>query len=162
MNRITLYHGSNQMFEKVDLSYSRDRRDFGKGFYTTTLREQAEHWAKGMHTRLGGDGAFIYTFSFDLTDDICIKTFHDLNIEWIELIKESRIYGGLRHKYDVVIGPVADDNTFQTITMYLEGNYTANQAIERLRFFRPNNQLSIHTERALSKLKLVRRNDLGE
>jgi hypothetical protein len=103
MKRFTIYHGSNQVFEKVDLSRSRDRRDFGKGFYTTTLREQAEHWAKGMHMRLGGDGAFIYTFSFDLTEDIYTKTFHDLDIEWIELIKESRIYGGLRHKYDVVI-----------------------------------------------------------
>jgi len=28
-----LYHGSNQSFSDVDLSKSKDKRDFGKGFY---------------------------------------------------------------------------------------------------------------------------------
>ncbi|MDR2179004.1 MAG: DUF3990 domain-containing protein [Synergistaceae bacterium] len=36
-----LYHGSNQNFEYVDLTKSRDKRDYGRGFYMTTLREQA-------------------------------------------------------------------------------------------------------------------------
>ena len=31
-----------------------------------------------------------------------------------DLIKENRSKGGLQHKYDVVIGPVADDNTMET------------------------------------------------
>ena len=38
--RLTLYHGSNYSFDTVDLSKSKDKRDFGRGFYTTTLREQ--------------------------------------------------------------------------------------------------------------------------
>jgi hypothetical protein len=46
MKQLTLYHGSNYLFDVIDLSKSRDRRDFGKGFYTTTLREQAASWAK--------------------------------------------------------------------------------------------------------------------
>ena len=29
-----LYHGSNQEFDNVDLKKSKDKRDFGKGFYT--------------------------------------------------------------------------------------------------------------------------------
>lgn len=37
-----LYHGSNLHFEKIDLSKSKDKRDFGRGFYTTAIREQAE------------------------------------------------------------------------------------------------------------------------
>ena len=36
-----LYHGSNQDFSDVDLSKSKDKRDFGRGFYTTIIREQA-------------------------------------------------------------------------------------------------------------------------
>jgi hypothetical protein len=32
-----LYHGSNCLFEKIDLSKSKDKRDFGKGFYTTEM-----------------------------------------------------------------------------------------------------------------------------
>jgi len=162
MSNLILYHGSNQLFERVDLSKSRDKRDFGRGFYTTTLKEQAVHWARSMHMRLGGEGAYLYTFSFDLSDDLYRKTFPDLSVAWLELIKESRTHGGLRHDYDIVIGPVANDNTFRTITLYLEGDYSAEQAIEQLKFYKPNDQLSIHTERALSKLERIGRDDVGE
>ena len=41
-----LYHGSIIEVRKPSLRYGRERTDFGKGFYTTTLPEQAEHWAK--------------------------------------------------------------------------------------------------------------------
>ena len=37
-----LYHGTNIRFDNIDLSRSKDKRDFGKGFYTTTIFEQAE------------------------------------------------------------------------------------------------------------------------
>ena len=47
---LILYHGSNHDFDAVDLSKSKDKRDFGKGFYTTTLREQAEDWRKPFLT----------------------------------------------------------------------------------------------------------------
>jgi hypothetical protein len=56
MKTLTLYHGSNKLFDEPDLSKSRDKRDFGLGFYTTTLKEQAEDWARTLSTRYGGDG----------------------------------------------------------------------------------------------------------
>lgn len=28
------------VFDKVSLDFAKDRRDFGKGFYTTTLKEK--------------------------------------------------------------------------------------------------------------------------
>jgi len=58
--KLILYHGSNCNFDKVDISRSKDKRDFGKGFYTTTLREQAEDWAGALFDRYKGDGIFIY------------------------------------------------------------------------------------------------------
>ena len=57
--RLILYHGSNHQFDEVDLSKSKDFRDFGRGFYTTTLREQAEDWAQALFDRFKGDGIFI-------------------------------------------------------------------------------------------------------
>jgi len=62
MKQLTLYHGSNTDFEKPLLSKSRNRRDFGQGFYLTTIREQAEQWALTLRTRYGGDGSILYTF----------------------------------------------------------------------------------------------------
>ena len=59
MKKLTLYHGSNQKFDVVDLSKSRDKRDFGRGFYMTTLQEQAEHWAENMYIRYCGEGQYI-------------------------------------------------------------------------------------------------------
>ena len=35
--RIVLYHGSNVSFEQVSLIHSKDKRDFGKGFYTHSV-----------------------------------------------------------------------------------------------------------------------------
>lgn len=51
---ITIYHGTNVLFDAVDISKSRDKRDFGRGFYTTTLYEQACNWAQNISLRYGG------------------------------------------------------------------------------------------------------------
>ncbi|EHI99040.1 hypothetical protein CDLVIII_2388 [Clostridium sp. DL-VIII] len=39
-NELMLFHGTNQLFYEVDLEKSKNKRDFGKGFYTTTLELQ--------------------------------------------------------------------------------------------------------------------------
>ena len=52
-NILTLYHGSNCNFNTVDLSKAKDKRDFGKGFYLTTLQSQAKDWAEVLFARFG-------------------------------------------------------------------------------------------------------------
>mgnify|MGYP000999250364 FL=1 len=90
-------------------------------------------------------------------DSLKIKQFDALNIEWLEFIKMNRIEGGLQHEFDVVIGPVADDNTMETVQLYIAGILTAREAVERLRYNKVNNQVSFHTENALQSLKFIRR-----
>ena len=80
-----------------------------------------------------------------------------MNEEWLEFIKKNRSEGGLQHSYDIVIGPVADDNTMETIQLYIAGVLLVNEAVERLRYSKVNNQISFHTEKALKSLRLVRR-----
>ena len=41
-----LYHGSNIEIDKIDLSKCRPYKDFGCGFYTTPLKDQAITMAK--------------------------------------------------------------------------------------------------------------------
>ena len=57
-----------------------------------------------------------------LRKEIClnIKRFDGLNKEWLEFIRKNRSIGGLQHNYDVVIGPVADDNTMETVQLYIQ------------------------------------------
>ena len=108
-----LYHGSNIAFNQIDLSKSHNRRDFGKGFYCTILESQASEWAHRLYMRSFSGGEYVYQYIFHQTDDLKIKHFHALDAEWLEFIKNNRIKGGIQHNYDVVIGPVADDNTKQ-------------------------------------------------
>jgi len=43
-----LYHGSNTEIVKIELDKCRPFKDFGRGFYTTPLKEQA--WAMAKRT----------------------------------------------------------------------------------------------------------------
>lgn len=63
----------------------------------------------------------------------------------------------MQHTYDVVIGPVADDRTMETVQLYIADILTAEEAVKRLKYNQPNNQISFHTERALKHLKFVGR-----
>lgn len=57
----------------------------------------------------------------------------------------------------MVIGPVADDNTMETVQLYIANILTVSEAVERLRYSKVNNQVSFHTEKALQYLQLIRR-----
>ena len=63
-----LYHGSTMTVRKPAISRSRPKTDFGKGFYTTTSREQAEKWAQIKKNREGNNEnvrAVVSVFEFD-------------------------------------------------------------------------------------------------
>lgn len=158
-SELVVYHGSCFEFEAVDLKKSNNRRDFGKGFYTTVLKRQSEEWAYRLALREKKKKYFVYEFLFEESAALKVKRFDSLNKEWLEFIKENRSYGGLQHSYDVVIGPVADDNTMATVQLYISNILTAEEAIHRLRYSKVNNQVSFHTGKALQYLRLVRRDD---
>ncbi len=154
---LIVYHGSCFEFEEIDLKKSHNRRDFGKGFYTTILQSQSKEWAYRLSMREKKRDYYVYEFMFEESSALKVKRFDRLNEEWLEFIKLNRSKGGLQHDYDVVIGPVADDNTMETVQLYIANILTAGEAVERLRHSEVNNQISFHTEKALQYLKLVRR-----
>lgn len=41
-----LYHGSSAVISNPRIGFSRANLDFGRGFYMTSIRPQAERWAK--------------------------------------------------------------------------------------------------------------------
>lgn len=158
-DELIVYHGTCSEFEKIDLSKSHNKRDFGKGFYTTLLENQSKEWGYRLSLREKKDRYYTYVYQFVITPDLKIKRFDSLNEEWLEFIKENRIKGDICHSYDVVIGAVADDNTMETVQLYISGILTAEEAISRLRYFKANNQISFHTSNAVSHLKLIRRDE---
>ena len=50
-----LYHGSNVKIENIDLKKCRQYKDFGQGFYCTTIEKQAEFMAERVVKRYGGE-----------------------------------------------------------------------------------------------------------
>ena len=151
-----LFHGSNCEFEIISLEKSKNNRDFGRGFYTTTLKEQAKEWAEVLFLRTQKGSAFLYEFELQDFNDLNIKTFSEYTLEWLNFVKENRVYGGIQHNYDVVKGPVANDRTMEAIAQYLSGAYDAEYTIKQLAYMKSNDQVSFHTEKALAKLKLLK------
>jgi len=153
--KLTLYHGSNYDFSSVDLLKAKDKRDFGKGFYLTTIRSQAKDWADILFARFGGSGIYVYEFEFEKNSDLNIKQFEGASEDWLIFIRNNRMKGGIQHNFDIVQGPVANDKTNRTLALYVESIYTAKEALKKLRFNKLNDQISIHTEKALAYLKLI-------
>ena len=152
-----VFHGTTKKFEQIDLKKSHNRRDFGMGFYTTILENQAKEWAYRLSLRQKVRGYYVYQYMFAENEQLNIRRFDSLNKEWLEFIKQNRLEGGLQHDYDIVIGPVADDNTMEAIQLYIAGILSADETVERLRYNRVNNQISFHTEKALECLEFIRR-----
>ena len=48
-----VYHGTTEIVKNPDADHSYRQLDFGKGFYVTTVREQAERWARRKADILG-------------------------------------------------------------------------------------------------------------
>ncbi|MHB9291205.1 hypothetical protein Holit_00277 [Hollandina sp. SP2] len=150
---MTVFHGSNVDFDKVSLDFVKDRRDFGRGFYTTALKEQAEEWVRDLCLRYKTKTAFLYDLAFSMTNLNC-KIFDAISEEWLNFIIKNRMQGGIQHDYDAVQGPVANDRIYPTIALFLNGRYDVEYTMKQLAYFRPSHQLSIHSVKALSGLIL--------
>ena len=154
-----LYHGSTVVVRNPSLRFGRRRTDFGKGFYTTTKPEQAEHWAKHVQERRKSQKALVSIYEFDeslLTKDgINVREFNGVDKEWLEFVVNNRRKDPLLHDFDLVFGPVANDNVYLTVNLYEEGVLDADSAINQLKAYKVYNQLSFHTAQVIEALRFV-------
>lgn len=150
-----LYHGSNILFDKVDLSASKPFKDFGRGFYLSDSLEQANEFARFKYQQLGGEPC-VMAFEFDkdglFSSNLIFKEFLTYSEEWVDFIIENR--NGLISKVtDFVYGPIADDKVGRQLRLFNDHDITKEQLIERLKFFRGITfQYYFGTEKALKYL----------
>ena len=153
-----VYHGSNVEVRKPSLLKSRKKTDFGRGFYTTTQKEQAEHWTSIKIDRAKTGRRIVSVFEVDdalLTNpELKIREFHGPDEAWLNFVVDSR--KGVEHDYDIVFGPVANDKVFTVVNLYESGVLDASAAIAELKAYKTYNQLSFHTPRVLQTLKFVK------
>lgn len=139
-----LYHSSNQAIPSPDILHSRDNLDFGKGFYLTTIMEQAVNYALRFQRRK--QEAWVNSYEFDyIPSEWNIRIFESYDREWLEFISSCRA-GKDDYEYDIVIGGIANDKVIRTLDRYFAGELTAEQALGILIFEKPNIQYCIRSQ----------------
>ena len=144
-----LYHGSLEAIEKPDISFSRSNTDFGKGFYTTTIKSQAEKWAGRFKRRFGYGTLSIYEADEKgLRENISILEFETYSVQWLEFIAANR-QGKSIGNYDLVIGGIANDDVYNTLILYFRGYIEQEGALKRLRYEKPNIQYCFKNQKTI-------------
>lgn len=145
---ITLYHGSTQIIEHPLANVGRSDLDFGKGFYVTTLRNQAERWATRMQLIHAKDSAWVNIYEFDekaafATERFRLLRFESYDRQWLDFIVASRNGRQPWKGFDAIEGGVANDQVIDTVEDYINGSITAEQALGQLVYAKPNHQMCL-------------------
>lgn len=148
-----LYHGSNLKIENPVIFDSKRALNFGKGFYLTTDLEQAKKWSILMTRRRECGIPTVSVFEYNDNNNLKILRFCCANKEWLHFITNNRKMINDSNDYDVVIGPVANDNTMSVINLYLSGEYDENEALKRLLPQKLKDQVVFKTDESLEYLE---------
>ncbi len=154
---MVLYHGSNVVVRTLAIRPLVRALDFGRAFYLTSSEEQAVKWAKTSALRRGEGLPTVSIFEVDAGrfDALPVLKFSGPTAEWLRYVSKNRNQCMDDSNADVVIGPVANDNTMPVLNLYFKGAYTEEEALRRLLPQRLRDQFAFKTERSLGCLKFV-------
>jgi hypothetical protein len=175
-NQMTLYHGSYCEVRNPDLSMCAKDKDFGRGFYLTSSREQAVSFLKTSIAKAASAGiipedqdyGYVSVFTVNNTDDLGIKIFETADREWLHCIASHRkttIFKEVKKQlseFDVIGGKIADDMTNITLVTYINGAFGVvgsdeadSLCIGRLLPERLKDQFCFRSNKALCALEFV-------
>lgn len=175
-----LYHGTVYDITEIDILCGKGYKDFGKGFYATSIKKHAENIAKRnkriiekKEARIQSRNpqyirnvyhAYRYNLEFDdscidVQEELKIKIFQKADREWVQFVLKNRDSEKSTHDYDIVIGPTADENTVTILNAYREEliitNYTDKVLDALIKDLKPENlpkQYFFGTNAAIQKL----------
>lgn len=159
-----LFHGTDREIEgNLDLKHSRDKIDFGKGFYLGESYESTRNFVSYKE-----DNVSVYIFKFDLSN-LNVVTF-DVSIDWALAIS---YYRGMLDEYkenaklqqiikqvesaDVIIAPIADNTIFDLVNEFARGDITDVQLANALSASFIGKQFVFKSIKALRALTFVDR-----
>ena len=153
-----IFHGTNIVIEQPKIINRFKTLDFGEGFYTTENENQARDFAVKVCQRRSPTLYPIvncYEFNGDLTNFSVLK-FDAPNEKWLDFVVERRKGIALNKKYDLIIGPVANDDVFGTIILYEAGQLDKESAIKRFKTKKLYNQFVFCNELVLNNLTFIK------
>ena len=164
---VTLYHGSKSGIHGAIAPVSRERCDFGKGFYMGTDRSQP------LTLICNYPAAKIYTLEVDLSDLRILDV--EAGLDWavliayhrgkMESIKHSEIYeryANLGKGCDMIIGYIANDRMFVVLDRFFNGEITDLALINSLSALKLGKQYVALTATACKKIKILEEKALTE
>lgn len=144
-----IYHASNIVVSNPDTIHSRDYLDFGRGFYVTTIREQAVRYAQRFLRR--GQNAWMNVYELDEEWSTWkVLRFETYDRKWLDYVAKCRAGEEVEY-YDMVIGGIANDRVILTLDRYFSGELNQEEALGLLKFEKPNIQYCIRSEEMLKK-----------
>lgn len=144
-----VYHASTAIVEHPDVYHSRKFLDFGQGFYVTTLKDQALKYAQRFIRR--GREAWLNVYELEesaIISSYILKKFEKYDADWLDFVTACR-KGIDVGDYDVIRGGIANDKVFRTVDLFFAGDISKNEALKRLLFELPNDQMCIRSQMVL-------------
>ncbi|MDO5582024.1 MAG: DUF3990 domain-containing protein [Planctomycetia bacterium] len=155
-----VYHGTNVVVKEPKIIISNRLLDTGTGFYTTTNREQAIIFAKKVFERRKQGAPVINVYEMDektAQQECSVLRFPPKpNYDWLDFVTARRNSVYSEEEYDIIIGPIANDDVFRTLGLYLTAVLSREQTIESLKTRELYTQIIFSTEKALSFLQFLR------
>ena len=142
-----IYHGSYCEIKKPHIIKGQYTKDFGTGFYCTILEEQAAKWARKY------DRPIINMYEYNENSKLKIKNFNTMTEEWLDFIINCR--NGKTHQYDIVAGPMADDQVYNYVNDLLNGIITREAFWELAKFKHPTHQIVFCTPESLKCINFI-------
>lgn len=140
-----VYHGSTEVVRYPLVSKGRQNLDFGQGFYITDIMKQATDWATRPINKDKPQYLNIYEFDSERVklEGYNYVKFEEYDGYWLDFVITNRHGEKPEVEYDIVEGGIANDRVFNTIELYGAGLITREEALSRLRYETPNNQICI-------------------
>lgn len=151
-----VYHGSTEIVSKPSILIPNRTMDYGTGFYTTSSFLQAENWARRRMSSKKLNYGYVNVYDFSADNALNTLSFDGPSDEWIDFVMRNRTIRGFSHDYDLVCGPVANDRVYAAFALFEGGILDKKGLIAELKTYELVDQYLFHTEKALSRIKFVR------
>lgn len=138
--------------KSLNIIQSERTLDFGTGFYLTTDFEQAKRWAILTTSRKKEGIPTVNVFEIEDKVNLKVLKFNGPDKEWLEFVTNNRKNKNYKNDYDLIIGPVANDNTMPVINLYVNGVYNEKEALKRLLPQKLKDQVVFKNTKALKYL----------
>lgn len=142
---LTVYHGGTEIVSHPKVDVGRPNLDFGPGFYVSDIFSQAKDWAKKI-ADVRESSLILNVYHLrqrELLSNCSSLIFDAYNQEWLEFVAQSRLGEKPWLGYDYIEGGVADDRVVNTIRLYMGGYILSEDALGRLKYFKPTNQICL-------------------